>query len=89
MPLSNNELNASFSALVTGIASEAIVALGLTPREADDQPTTNLALAKFNIDLLMILQEKTENNLDSHEKDLILFLVQDLQSKYLLKKESI
>lgn len=83
-----SELQASFSALVTGIASEAIIALGLIPRPNEEVPTTNLTLAKFNIDLLMVLQEKTENNLDSHEKDLILFLVQDLQSKYLLKKES-
>ena len=80
------ELTATFSALVTGIAAQALIAMGLAPDPQGGASPINLALARFNIDLLMVLQEKTENNLDPHEKELILFLVQDLQSKFLLQK---
>lgn len=84
--IESKEMEASFSALVTGIATQAILALGLAKHPDSAETEINLPLARFNIDLLMILQSKTENNLDAHEKDLLIYLVQDLQSKYILKK---
>jgi hypothetical protein len=47
----------------------------------------DLPLAKFNIDLLLILQEKTEGRLNSEEKQLLQHLLQSLQSQYLLIQE--
>lgn len=79
---------ASFSALVTGIATQAVLALGLGKEGEPNSQNQDLPLAKFNIDLLLVLQEKTEQNLENHEKQLLLFLIQDLQSKYLLIKET-
>jgi len=84
----SGEIEATFSALVTGIATQAILALGLAKNDDQIKPEVNLPLAKFNIDLLLVLQDKTENNLEEHEKQLLLYLVQDLQSKYILVKEA-
>jgi tRNA A37 threonylcarbamoyltransferase TsaD len=82
-----HEMDASFSTLVTGIATQAIIAMGLAKSEDNTSEQVNLPLAKFNIDLLLMLQDKTESNLDEHEKQLLLYIVQDLQSKYILIKE--
>jgi hypothetical protein len=84
----HQEIEATFSSLVTGIATQAILALGLVKNDNQSKPEINLPLAKFNIDLLLVLQDKTENNLEEHEKQLLLYLVQDLQSKYILVKEA-
>jgi len=83
-----NEMDASFSTLVTGIATQAILALGLARDQENNSAEVNLPLAKFNIDILLVLQDKTEKNLEDHEKQLLLYLVQDLQSKYILLKET-
>jgi len=77
---------ASFSVLVTSIASSAAISLGLAPNPATGKPEQDRAMAKFNIDLLAILQEKTKNNLTSDEQQLINHLVQDLKLKFIEKK---
>jgi hypothetical protein len=82
-----SELEASFSTLVTAIATQALIAMGLAKPHDNNSEQMNLPLAKFNIDLLLMLQDKTENNLDEHEKQLIRYIVQDLQAKYVLLRE--
>lgn len=77
---------ASFSILVTSIASSAAISMGLAPNPQTGKPETDKAMAKFNIDLLNILQEKTKNNLNDEEMKLINHLVQDLQMKYVRLK---
>ncbi len=76
---------AQFSALITGLATQALIALGELPDPTTQTKQINIPMARFNIDLLIILQQKTKNNLDSHEKDLLQFLIQDVQNKFLTK----
>lgn len=77
---------ASFSVLVTSIASSAAISLGLAPNPNTGKAEQDRAMAKFNIDLLAVLQEKTKNNLTSEEQQLINHLVQDLRLKFVQSK---
>lgn len=70
------KLEPSFSSLVMSIAASAIIKLGLDPESKEEK---NLPLARYNIDLLEILQEKTKNNLTKEESDLIDNCVKDLK----------
>ncbi|MCS6838979.1 MAG: DUF1844 domain-containing protein [Bdellovibrionaceae bacterium] len=83
------DLQADFTSLVSGIATQALINLGYWQDPTTKTTEVNLTFAKFNIDLLLVLQEKTENNLEAHERDLLLFVIQDLQRKFLLAKSSI
>lgn len=60
----------SFEFLITTFATEAFLAMGVMehPKLGRMQ---NLELAKFNIDLLAVLEEKTKGNLTPQEKNLL------------------
>jgi hypothetical protein len=75
------EHEANFSILVMSIASTALMSLGLAPQE-NGEVSKDMNLARFNIDLLLMLKEKTKNNLNAEETRFIDSVVNDLQSKY-------
>ncbi len=81
--MKHEELKADFSALMISIASSAAFSLGLTPHPDDQKIHIDLKVARFHIDLLLVLQEKTKNNLSTEEKRFLESLVADLQMKYL------
>ena len=65
-----------FATLVHSITHSALVAMGLVPEMKDKK---NKALAEFNIELLILLREKTKGNLTEEEQKLINNCIQDLQ----------
>jgi hypothetical protein len=69
------ELEASLSTLILSIASSAAIYLGLSPGPDGK-------IAKFNIELLRILQAKTKGNLSADEDQFLLQVLKDLQLKY-------
>jgi len=75
-------VDASFSMLVMSIASSAAFALGLSPDPQTGEIQKDKDMARFNIDLLVILKEKTKNNLSQEESQLLEHLVSDLQLKF-------
>ena len=79
------KLEAKFSGLVMSIASSALMALGHSPHPENSQTTVDLNLARFNIDLLLMLRDKTKNNLNSDDVRLLEHIIHDLQQKYVLK----
>lgn len=81
------KLEASFSVLLMSIASSAAISLGLTPDPNTGSIHTNRSMAQFNIDLLVILKEKSKNNLTTDEINLINSLIQDLQMKFVQLKK--
>lgn len=85
-PETEHKLEATFSMLVMSIASNAIMAMGLTPNPETGKTETDRQLARFNIDLLVMLKEKTKNNLTSDDAGLIDHIVQDLQMKFVQLK---
>ncbi|MDB4473340.1 DUF1844 domain-containing protein [bacterium] len=58
---------ASFMVLMSTLATQAMAAMGLIPDPMTGQPSVNLPMAKHFIDLLGMLQEKTQGNLTEEE----------------------
>lgn len=81
--MAEQKLEASFSMLVMSIASSAAMSLGIAPHPETGQTSADKPMAKFNIDLLVMMQEKTKNNLNDEEKKFIDSIVTDLQLKYI------
>lgn len=79
-------LEATLSMLVMSIASGAAMSLGLAPNPQTQETKTDRNMARFNIDLLLILQNKTKGNLTEDEEKLLNSLVTDLQMKFLQLK---
>ena len=76
------EMKADFSSLILSIASSAAMSLGLAPDHETGKIHVDKGLAKFNIDLLVMLKEKTKNNLTADETQLMMSPVSDLQNHF-------
>lgn len=77
------KFDASLSVLAMSIASSAAMSMGLVPYPHDNESKIDKELAKFNIDLLIMLQGKTKGNATEDEKQFLASLVSDLQMKYI------
>ena len=64
---------ADFSGLVSMFATQAFFALGLirTKEDENEEKAPDLPLAKFNIDMIEVVEKKTEGNLEKEEKELL------------------
>jgi len=78
----NQKVDASFSTLILSIGSTAAMSLGLAPNHSSGKTEIDLPMARFNIDMLEVLQTKTKNNLSQEEGDFLKHLLNDLQMKY-------
>lgn len=74
--------DASFSTLILSMGSAAAMAMGLAPNPQTGATEKDLPMARFNIDLLEVLKDKTKNNLLKEESDFLNHMVHDLQVKY-------
>lgn len=76
------KMEASLSVLIMSIASSAIMAMGLAPHPQSGETSKDKNMARFNIDLLIVLQEKTKGNLTKDEAQFLDNLINDLQLKF-------
>ncbi len=74
------KLEPSFSSLVMSMATSTILKMGLDPSSKDEK---NLEMARYNIDLLEIIKDKTENNLTPEESKLIKDCLKDLKLHFI------
>ncbi|MBX3179888.1 MAG: DUF1844 domain-containing protein [Candidatus Hydrogenedentes bacterium] len=58
---------ASFTALIGSLATQAMFALGLVAEPGTGQVMVNLDAARYTLDLMIMLQEKTAGNLTQDE----------------------
>jgi hypothetical protein len=72
----------TFSTLILSLASAAVMAMGLEKNPVTDQFEKDLDLARFNIDMLVLLKDKTKNNLDAEEKNFLDQVASDLQMRF-------
>ena len=77
-----NPIEASFSTLVLSIASQGAISMGLAPNTATGKIEKDRDMARLNIDLLVLLQNKTKNNLTKEETEFLTHLIGDLQLKF-------
>ncbi len=74
-----------FNTFVLSLASSALVQLGEVPSPDGGETVLELEHAKYTIDILSMLQEKTETGLKEDEKRLLHGLLYELRMKYVLK----
>ncbi len=73
---------ASFAALVNSIAMQTMLALGGVEDPKTKKRYVDLDVAKFHIDTLTVLQEKTKGNLTEEENKLLDRALYDLRMGY-------
>jgi hypothetical protein len=78
---------ANFQMLVTTLATEAMVGLGQIPLPGQSEPTVNLAQAKYFIDTLEVLEEKTRGNLTTEESQSLTDLLYQLRLAYVAVRD--
>lgn len=79
---SGQMLPAEFSGFMVSLAQTALIQLGELPEPVSGQSARNLDQAKYTIDLIDMLVEKTRGNLTEEEAHLALQLQKDLKLKY-------
>ena len=77
-----------FSGLILGFSSAALYYLGENSLEGRPVGSKNLPLARQNIDIILMLREKTKGNLSIEEEKLMQQLVTDLQLKMIAATNS-
>ena len=72
----------SFSMIISSFVAQSLMALGEMESPVDGQRTCDLGTAKFTIDLLQVMQDKTQGNLDDNEKKMLDSALYDLRMRY-------
>jgi hypothetical protein len=78
-----------FRTLVATLATQAMVSLGLITTQEGVQPEVDLGQAKYTLDLLGVLEEKTRGNLTGEEKEFIQNTLHELRLAYAQIMETI
>lgn len=74
-----------FNFFITTLSLQASIALGQVPNPVTNKTEMDLTQAKFLIDTLGVLQEKTKSNLTKDESGLLENLLYELRTVYLNK----
>ncbi len=79
---------ASLEMLLTMFASEAMIALGQLPNPANNQMSISLDHARYAIDMLEMLQEKTKGNLEPNEEKMLEDLLHQLRMLFVASQSA-
>jgi Domain of unknown function (DUF1844) len=77
--------HASFAMLASSLATQALMSMGDIDNPITNQREVRLDEAKFHVDVLEMLQEKTKGNLTEDEGKLLEGLLFDLRMRYVAK----
>ena len=72
----------NFAALVSMLVTQALFALGTLEVRGQEKREPDLEMAKYNIDMLEALQEKTEGNLTEQEKKVLENTLNEIRMAY-------
>jgi hypothetical protein len=73
---------ASFSMIVSSFVAQALISLGEMESPVDGQRRRDLEAAKFSIDILQVLADKTRGNLSDPEAKMLDGALYDLRMRY-------
>lgn len=76
-----------FSFFISTLALQASIALGQIANPANNKTENNPQQAKFIIDTLDMLKEKTKNNLTREEANLLENMLYELKMQYISKSQ--
>ncbi len=80
--MSENAVEASFMQFIGGFAVQTLVHLGKMSNPMTGGTSVDLPNAKYSIDILGILQDKTNGNLSVEEDEYLANLLRDLRMEY-------
>ncbi len=88
-PMETPEPELDFFNYIASLGFQAMIFLGEVPNPITNQTDKNLKQAKFLIDTLSLLREKTEGNLSKEEAELLNGSIYELQLRYVeaIKKD--
>lgn len=73
---------ASFANFAASLGTSAMIHLGLMQNPHTNQIEKNIEMAKHEIDLLSMLQEKTKNNLSKEEENFLTQMLYELRMHF-------
>lgn len=77
-----------FATFILSLSHSALVNLGEAPDPDTQKIAVSLPIAKQNIDLLGLLEEKTKGNLTGDEERLLAQVLFDLRMRYVEKSKT-
>ncbi len=72
-----------FKTMVSRMVTEAMMSLGMVPEPQSGRRVAVLDLARFHIDMLSVLEDKTRGNLDDEEAKLLSTALHELRMQYI------
>lgn len=78
-----------FSSIILPFYTQALIKLGLAEDPVSDTKSENLELVKRLIDLLDLLNKRTEGNLEPEEEKLLVACIHQLKMAYMEKSKII
>ena len=79
---SSGQIKIDFPTLIMSFASAAMISLGKMPDPATGQINKDIVLARQNIDIICLLQDKTRGNLSPEEEKLVEGVLYELRISY-------
>jgi len=72
-----------FMTLVNSIVMQSFYHLGMiNDPQSDKKPPVNLDMAKYNIDLLQVIEDKTKGNLNEQESQVLSMALHEIRMHY-------
>ena len=78
----SGELQMDFSAFILSLNASCMIHMGEIPDPVDMTRSVNLPAAKHTIEILEIIEDKSQGNLDENEKKLLEDIIYNLRMKY-------
>ncbi|MGB2864622.1 MAG: DUF1844 domain-containing protein [Sedimentisphaerales bacterium] len=72
----------NLAALISMLTTQALFAMGLLQMKGQEERKPDLELAKYNIDMLQVLEEKTKGNLTEEEEAVLVNTLNELRMGY-------
>ena len=72
----------NFAALISMLTTQALFALGVLQVKGQEKKEPDLEMAKYNIDMLETLQEKTKGNLTEEEEKVLANTLNEIRMAY-------
>jgi hypothetical protein len=79
----------NFAALISMLTTQAFFAMGLLQVKGEEKREPDLELAKYNIDMLETVEEKTKGNLNEEEKKVLDKTLNQLRMAYVQVAEQV
>jgi Domain of unknown function (DUF1844) len=77
-----------FATFILSLSHSALLHLGDAPDPSDGTRTVDLPMARQTIDLLALLQDKTQGNLSGAEENMLTQALYDLRMRYIEVQKS-